>query len=490
MSATQADDTHKRRSGLILALLALSQLIIALDYNIVYLALPDISADLGFNAQNQQWVISAYAVAYGGFLLLGGRAIDLLGRRRMAVAGLALYGASSLVGGLAWNQGLLVAARAVQGLGGALLFPATLALISTTFAAGRDRNRAFAVWATAGASGMVLGSLLGGVLTEAFGWASVFYVNVPLAAVAIALAFPLIAPDGPRRTDQSFDLPGALTATGGLTLIVFALVQGPESGWTSATVLISAVIGLVLLAAFAVIERRTADPVLPVRLLRNQDLGAGVATTFLFMATFGTLVYFLMAYFQGVQGYGPLRTGVAYLVPMAAVVAGSNLGGRLNTRYGARRTLRGGVLLGVAGTVWLGLAMTPHASYGSLVAPMLVYSLGQGVVFTSMFAAAAATVPSKQQGVASGMASTGQQVGSAVGLAVLVAIANSGVHDQTGEALRAATTDGIRTAVFVAAAAMAVLLVVAGRFERTPGGPAAARSAKPAAAKEPADALK
>lgn len=470
-SSTSVAHARHQRVGLVLALLALAQLIVALDYNIVYVALPDIGRRLGFSAQTLQWVVSAYTVVYGGFLLLGGRAGDLFGRRRMFVFGLALYAVSSLAGGFATDQGTLIAARAVQGLGGAFLFPATLSLVNTTFAEGHKRNRALAVWATAGAGGMVLGSLLGGVLTQAFGWEAVFYVNVPLAAVALVLAFALIAPDGARRAGRSFDLPGALTATVGMTSIVFTLVQGPESGWNSPMVITAAAVGVVLLITFLLVERRSTDPLMPLRLFDNRDLNAGVATTFLFMASFGTLVYFLMSYFQTVHGYSPLRTGIAYLVPMATVVVGSNLAGRLATRFGMRTTLSTGLALGAIGTLWLGLAMSPDGGYLALVPPMLIFSLGQGLVFTTMFAAAAAGVPAHRQGIASGMASSGQQIGSAVGLAVLVAVANAGTAGHTGAALRLAVTDGLRTAVFVAAAVMAVTLLVVRNFERASGGP-------------------
>ncbi|WAL64369.1 MFS transporter [Amycolatopsis cynarae] len=274
-----------RRPGLVLALLAFAQLIISLDYNIVYVALPEIGHALGFGTQSLQWVVSAYAVTFGGFLLLGGRASDLFGPRRMFSLGLGLYCGASLAGGLAAGPGLLVAARAGQGLGGALLFPATLTLVSTSFAEGRARNRAFAVWGTAGGSGMILGSLLGGLLTQLYGWAAVFFVNVPLAAVAALLAFPLLAADPPREPGRRFDLGGAVTATLGMTSVVFALVEGPELGWTSPVVLVAAAAGAALLVTFAVLEGRGRDPLLPLRLLRERNLGTGVVVTFLYMGT-------------------------------------------------------------------------------------------------------------------------------------------------------------------------------------------------------------
>ncbi|WP_327679368.1 MFS transporter [Kitasatospora sp. NBC_00458] len=475
-SAGAEQASGPRHSGLLLALLAFAQLIVSIDYNIVYVALPEIGDGLGFSAQNLQWVVSAYAVAFGGFLLFGGRASDLFGRRRMFVLGLLLYAGSSLIGGLATAQGLLVAARALQGLGGAFLFPATLALVVTSFAEGRERNRALSVWAAAGASGMIIGSLAGGVLTSAFGWEAVFYVNVPLAGGAALLAPRLIRADGPREQGRSFDLPGALTATAGATLVVFTLVQAPASGWTSPLVLTTAVLGLALVAAFLAIEARTADPLMPLRLFRNRNLSTGVVTTFLFMASFGTLLYFLTVYFQTVHEYSALRTGVAFLIPMACGFLGSMLGGRLATRFGARTTLAASFVLGALGTAVMALAMEPDGSYVSLLPGLVVLSLCQGVIFTTMFSASATGVHPYEQGIASGIVSTGQQVGSAVGLGVLVAIANSGTSGLTGEAFRSATTDGLRTAVLVATGGIVVLVLVAFGFERAPRPVAAAET--------------
>lgn len=452
---------HRR---LALALLAFAQLIISLDYNIVYVALPEIGGALDFSAQSLQWVVSAYAVAFGGFLLLGGRAVDLFGPRRVFVAGLALYAVASLAGGLAGGPGPLVAARAVQGLGGALLFPATLTLVSTGFAEGRERNRAFAVWGTAGGSGMILGSLLGGVLTQAFGWEAVFYVNVPLAAAAVLAALPLVPRDAARTTGRRFDLAGALTATAGTTLVVFALVQGPESGWNAPAVAGAAVLGALLLAGFAVIESRSADPLLPPRLLRGRDLRTGVLVTFLYMATFGTLLYFLTVYFQVVHGYDALRTGLAFLVPMAAIVAGSQLAGRLATVRGTRTAMIAALAAGGLGAGVLGATLSTGGSYAALLPGLIVLGVGQGAGYTLMFGAATAGTPAHQQGVASAVASTAQQIGGAVGLAVLVAIANHGTGGLTGAALRAATADGLRTAVFAAAAGIALTALVAAGF--------------------------
>ncbi|CAM3347509.1 MFS transporter [Kibdelosporangium persicum] len=459
--------TGFRRPAAALALLAFAQLIISLDYNIVYVALPQIGSTLGFSAQTLQWVVSAYAVAFGGFLLLGGRAVDLFGPRRLFVLGLAVYAVASLAGGLATAPLPLVAARAAQGLGGALLFPATLALVSTGFAEGRERNRAYAVWGTAGGSGMILGSLLGGVLTDAFGWTAVFFVNVPLAGAAALLALPLIPRRTARRTGRRFDVAGALTATAGSALLVFALVQAPESGWTALPVLAAAVAGVLFLAAFAVIEVRSADPLLPLKLLRRRDLGTGALVTFLYMGTFGTLLYFLTVYFQVVHGYDALRTGLAFLVPMAAIVAGSQLGGRLATARGPRTAMIASLVVGGLGTLLVGVSLSTGGSYLALLPGLIVLGIGQGAGYTLMFGAATAATPADQQGVASAVASTTQQVGGAVGLAVLVAVAGAATSGLTGEALRTATTEGVRAAVFVAAAGIALTALAALGFTPT-----------------------
>jgi EmrB/QacA subfamily drug resistance transporter len=411
-----------------LALLAFAMLIVSLDQYIVVVALPDIRRDLGFSAQTLQAVVTAYAVASSGFLLLGGRAADLLGRRRVLVTGLALYAAAALAGGLARSPEMLLSARAVQGLGGALVFPTTLALVNVTFPEGRARNRALGVWGGAGAAGLVLGVLLGGILTRAFGWPAVFLINAPLAAAALLLAFPLLPADARRAAGRSFDLLGALSATGGITLLVFALVRGPEAGWSSPVVLGAAAAGPALLVALVVIERRAADPLVPRGLLRNRNVVAAVGLAAMFAATFGSVLYFLSIYFQDVRGYDSLRTGLAFLVPTAVVVTGSAVAGQVVTRFGLRRTLVAALAVGAAGAAALGLAMTGDSSYAALLPGLVALSIGDGVVFTAMFIAAATGVSDREQGIASGLASTGSGVGAALGLAVLVLVAQHGIR--------------------------------------------------------------
>jgi MFS family permease len=444
-----------------LGLLSFAMLIVSLDQYIVVVALPDIGRDLDYSVQTLQSVISAYAVASGGFLLFGGRAADLLGRRRILVTGLALFAGAALVGGLATGPGLLLVARVLQGLGGALVFPTTLALINTTFVEGRERNRALGVWGGAGAAGLVIGVLLGGVLTRAFGWEAVFLVNVVLAGAALPLAFGLIAPDRQRDRERRFDLPGAISVTLGGTLVVFALVQGPELGWGSSTILGSAAIGLLLLAAFGIIERRSRDPLVPPRLLANRSLATALVIAFMFMATFGSVLYFLSIYFQEILGYNALETGLGFLIPTAVVVTGSSLAGQMVTRFGLRRTLVAALTVGAIGAAGLGLAISPDSSYATLIPGLVALSIGDGVVFTAMFIAAATGVSNREQGVASGIASTGAGIGAAVGLAVLVLIANSGLDGLAGEQLRIATADGISTALFAVAGGIVVTVLAA-----------------------------
>lgn len=458
MTAPNAAPTRDRRAAT-LALLSFAMLIVSLDQYIVVVALPEIGRVLGYSPQTLQLVISAYAVASSGFLLFGGRAADLLGQRRMLVVGLMLYGVASLAGGLARGPEIQLTARAVQGLGGALVFPSTLALINTTFAEGRERNRALGIWGGSGAAGLVVGVLLGGVLTRAFGWEAVFFVNVPLVATALLLVLPLIEADRARDTSRRFDLPGALTATSTVTLLVFALVQGPGIGWASPWVLGAVAAGLLLLGAFTLIERRSRDPLIPLRLLTNRSLAIAVVVAFMFTATFGSLLYFLSIYLQNVRGYNALETGLGFLLPTAVVVAGSSFAGRVVTRIGLRRTLIAALAIGAVGAAGLGLAMSPDSSYVSLAPGLVAVSIGDGVVFTTMFIAASTGVARDEQGVASGVVSTGSGIGAAIGLGILVLVANASTRRVVGEGLRAATSIGIKTAVFVIAGGIVLALL-------------------------------
>jgi MFS family permease len=341
------------------------------------------------------------------------------------------------------------------------VFPSTLAIINTTFPEGRERNRALGVWGGAGAAGLVVGVLLGGVLTRAFGWEAVFFVNVPLAGTALVLTFRLIDADQAKDKNRAFDLPGALTATGAVTLLVFALVQGPDLGWVSPAILIATAAGLLLLGGFVVVERRSRDPLVPRGLLANHAVSMAAVIAFMFMATFGSLLYFLSIYFQDILGFDALETGSAFLLPTAVVVAGSFLAGRVVTRFGIRRTLVAGLTLGAIGAAAAGLAISSNSTYAMIVPGLVPVSIGDGVVFTTMFIAAATGVTDREQGVASGIVSTGSGIGAAVGLAILVLVANFGVNGLFGEELRIAMAEGIRRAAFTIACGIGMTLVIA-----------------------------
>jgi MFS family permease len=451
--------TNDRR-GAILALLSFAMFIVSMDQYIVVVALPDIARDLGYSPQTLQSVVSAYAIASSGFLLLGGRASDLLGRRKVLVFGLLLYCVASLAGGLASNTTQQLIGRAVQGLGGALVFPSTLALINVRFREGEERNRALGVWAGAGAAGLVIGVLLGGALTSAFGWRAVFLVNVPLAGFALAAALVLIDADGPIDRSRAFDLPGAVTVTTSITLLVVALVEGPNLGWLSVWTICLLVTGTALFLAFLIIEKRSNDPLLPLLMLRNGWLRLALVVAGLFMATFGALLYFLSIFFQEVLRYDALYAGLAFLLPTAVVVVSSALAGRVITRFGLPSTMIGALAIGAVGALALGFTLESDVSFLTLVPGLIAISIGDGAMFTAVFIAAATGVSDRQQGVASGIVSTGQGVGAAVGLAALVLVANAATSGLGGEELRIATAQGIAQAAYAIAGGILLSLFI------------------------------
>ncbi|MEV5752034.1 MFS transporter [Actinoallomurus sp. NPDC052308] len=444
-------ETSRHRAGLRLALLAFTQLIVALDYNIVYVALPDVGRALGFTAQSVQWVVSAYAVGLGGLLLFGGRAVDRLGARRMFTLGLALYGLASLAGGLASSPGVLIGARAVQGVGGALLTPATLALIFTGFPEGPERNRAMGAWGMAGSAGLAAGSLLGGVLTNYLGWEWVFFVNVPLALGAALAGRRLLSADPPRRAGRSpFDVPGALLATAGSALLVLGLASGPEAGWASLRGAGALVAGAVLLALLLVVEWRTPDPLVPLRLLRNRGLATTMVVIAVFQATLGGGYYVLTTYLQPVLGYSALQAGLAFL-PLTLVCMGAALKAApmMLGRWGFRTTLCVGMLGAGVGIGALVAGFSAHGTFWTLLPGSVVWGFFGGVAFVAVFVAAGSGVAPAEQGVASGLATTAKEIGGAMGLAAFVAVANAGLPANPAPAR---LLDGLHAAGWAAAA--------------------------------------
>lgn len=443
-----------------LALLIFAAFIISIDFNIVYVALPDIGHELGFTAQSLQWVVSAYAVGFGGLLLLGGRAVDRLGARRVFVFGLAVFGLASLAGGLAGAPGVLVAARVVQGTGGALLFPATLALINNTFAAGPARDRALSLWGVAGSLGAVAGPMAGGVITNFLGWEWVFFVNAPLTLAAGVAALRLLDRDTTGGAWRGFDLPGALVATAGSTLVVFGLASGPDAGWGSVRGAGALAVGGLLLGAFVLIERASRDPLAPPRLFGVRSLVTMMALIFVLMGTINTLHYLFYMDVQEVLGYSALGAGLAFL-PMSvmSIVGAAKLLPVLLNRLGMRGALFTGVLGAGLSMAAVAAGMSAGGSYWRLLPGIVFLGLFAGMVYPMVFLASGADVAAGEQGVASALVSTSQQIGGAVGLAALVAVANAGLDVDAGAAPAADLVAGLRTAGLVAA-----VVTVAGAF--------------------------
>ena len=415
-----------RRLGLALLVLATAQLMVVLDATIVNVALPHIQRALGFSGSGLEWVVNAYALTFGGLLLLGGRAGDRLGRRRMFITGLLLFSAASLAGGFANSQAFLLSARAIQGAGGALVAPAALALITTTFAEGPARTRAFGVYAAMSIAGGAIGLIGGGLLTTYASWRWVLFVNVPIGA-AVALAAPRVLAESPRRRGR-FDLPGAITGTGGVTALVYGLISAATSPngvshWGDAKVLASLAAAVVLLAAFAVIETRSPQALLPVRLLRNRNrTGAYLSYAGVGIFIF-SMFFFLTVFMQAVWGYSALKTGLAYLPFTAALFIGAGAVTQLVPKIGARPILLAGSAASAGGLFWLS-RISEHATYASAVlGPTMVIGAGAALLFVTLSLVALNRVPEADSGVASSLLNTGQQLGGSIGLALLGTVA-------------------------------------------------------------------
>lgn len=408
-----------------LALLCSAFFMVILDVAIVNVALPSIQADLDFSQKSLQWVVSAYALTFGGLLLLGGRAADLLGRRRVFVVGVAVFALASLLGGLAWSPGLLVAARALQGIGAASMTPAALSILMTTFSEGAERNTALGAWGAVGASGGTIGLLVGGVLTETVGWEWIFLLNVPIGALVIALSPVLLDETRATGMAQRFDLAGAATVTAALSVLVYAVVDAGTAGWGSTQTLGLAAASTVLLAAFAVIERRSSAPLLPFRIFRlSALLGSNTAGVLFGAAVFG-MFFIITLYLQQVLGYSPLRAGFAWLALSLTALLTSAGGARLVTRVGPRGPLVTGLAVFAAG-VWLLSRLPAGVDYVREMMPALMLTgAGLGLAFVTMSIGALEGVEEREAGLASGLVNTTQQIGGALGVALLSTIALS-----------------------------------------------------------------
>jgi EmrB/QacA subfamily drug resistance transporter len=440
-----------------LILLCSAQFVVVLDASIVNVALPTIGEALKFSEGNLPWVVNAYVLTFGGFLLLGGRLADLLGRRRIFMAGLVLFALASLAGGLASDSGQLIAARAVQGLGAAILSPAALSIVATTFKDGAERNKALGIWGAVAGSGGAAGVLLGGVLTEGLGWEWVLWVNVPIGIAAAAITPALIAETREEGEVRHFDVAGAVTITLGLSALVFALLDAESAGWGSAQTIGTLVAAAILLAAFVVIERRSRAPLVPFSIFRIRTITGANVVGLLVGASLFSMFFFISLYMQQVLGYSPIHAGLSYLPLAISIILSAGIASTLVTRVGFKPILAAGMALIAIGLIWFS-QISVHGSFlADILGPSLFAAVGLGFAFVPVTIAAVSGVADREQGLASGLINTSQQVGGALGLAILAAIANgiiNGSHDPVK------LTEGFQAA-FLVGAAFAILGLIA-----------------------------
>jgi EmrB/QacA subfamily drug resistance transporter len=470
------------RGRLTLALLCAVAFLDFVDASIINIALPAIRRDLHMSVQNLQWVPSGYLLTYGGFMLLGGRAADLLGRRRVLVAGTLVFGASALVGGLAPNSGTVIASRLVQGVGAAMMLPAALSILTTTFTDGPERRTALGAWGGTAGLGSAAGVLLGGLLTQGPGWRWVFLVKPPLCAIILAGVFILLEDDRRRGRLVNFDLSGALLATAGALLLVYSLVRAPAVGWGSARTIGELAGSAALLAAFVVNERRSTNPLLPLSIFRVKGLAAADITQLIGIAGMFAVFFFVTLYVQGILGYSPIRAGLAYLPVTAGVGVSAGLTPRLIGRVGIRPVFVAGTLVAGGGVYWLS-RVPIHGSYLTDLLPgLVIMSVGLGAEFVAAATAANAGVPPQLAGLAAALFNASQWIGGALGLAIFSAIATARTtHLLASGATPAAALDGgfrqalIAAAIFLVAAALVALRTTSSRGEPPAAEPAAAR---------------
>ncbi|MGO9660574.1 MAG: MFS transporter [Acidimicrobiales bacterium] len=448
-----------RHRSAVLAVCCLAQLMVVLDISVVMVALPQMRHGLGLSVTGQQWVVNAYTLTFAGFLMLGGRAADLFGRKRTFLVGLGVFTACSLLGGLAQNGDWLIWARAAQGLGGAVLAPATLSLLTSNFVDADQRRRALGAWSATAASGAAIGVLLGGVLTSALNWRWVLFINVPIGIALMVVTALAVNESKAGTASRSLDLPGALTVTAGLAVLVYGIVGTDAHPWGSAQTLIALGIGAALLAAFFIIEARVAaQPVVPLGIFRRRSLSVANAIAVALGTSLFGLYFFLSLYIQQVNGFSALRAGLAYLPAGLATLGAALVGTRLVARIGPRRQLVLGPVLATGGLVWLTSLVPGDGYWAHLFGPLVLAGTGFGLSFVPMVMAATAGVPPTQAGLAAGLINTTRQIGGAVGLAVMATFAASAAtHDlHRGVKLAAALTTGYDRAFGIGAGALVV----------------------------------
>jgi len=449
INTAAAPGASPSRRGAVLAIIAACQLMVVLDSTVVYVALPKIQADLGFTASGLSWVVSSYALAFGGLLLLGGRAGDILGQRWVFVTGIAVFGLASLVGGLATAQWSLLAARTVQGVGAALAAPSALALIPANFEEGPARTRAVGVYTAVTASGTALGLILGGVLSDWASWRWVLLINVPIAVAVVVIAAVAVR-ETPRRTGH-FDIVGALTSTTGMIALVYGLTRASTDGWGDPVVLTALAGAVALVGTFLVVEVRVRQPIVPLRLFAGRARASALVTMLLFPAAMFGMFFFLTQFLQQTHGYGALRTGFAFLPMTILILASSALAVRLLPRVGVPRLAAAGGVVTTAGMVWLAQISRDSGYAEGILGPVLLFGAGAGLVFAPLTTSILSRVEPAESGAAASLLNTMQQVGGALGLAVLVTVATSA----------RTPIDGMSRAFWVASALTATAVVLA-----------------------------
>jgi EmrB/QacA subfamily drug resistance transporter len=467
------------RGKVTLALLCAVTFLDVMDGAIVNVAMPTIRAQLGFSVQNLQWVVSGYLITYGGFLLLGGRAGDLLGRRRLLIAGTALFAASSLACGLAGSQGLLVGARLAQGLGAAMMSPAALSILTTTFA-GSDRPKALGLWAGISGLATAAGLVFGGLLTENLGWRWVFFVNLPLAALVLFGAFRILKADHGGPGAGGFDAAGAVLVTASMLLLIFTLVKVPDEGWGAGRTVGGLAASAALMAVFVINERRRAHPLVPLSVFRIKGLAAADATQVIAWAGFYSMFFFVTLYLQDVLRFSPVRSGLAYVPVSVGIGLGSTVATKMFARFGTRPIIVSGALLAAGGIGWLSRIPVDGTYLGNLLAPLVIMGAGLGLLYAGVQTAANAGVPERQAGLAAALITASFQLGSALGLAVFSGIAASrtsqllAAHTPPPEAL----TAGFQRALLVSALCLVAAGAIALRAANTRGEPADAQETR------------
>ncbi len=462
---TTANEFERRR-WIALVLLCFAQFIVVLDASIVNVALPSIGKGLDFSQQNLPWVVNAYVLTFGGFLLLGGRLADLVGRRRVFIGGLLLVAAASLAAGFSANEGQLIAARAAQGLGAAIISPAALSIVTTTFEDGVERNKALGAWGAVAGLGGAAGVLLGGILTEALGWEWVLWVNVPVALIVAALSPRLIAESRSESATRHFDAAGAVSVTAGLSVLVYAIVDATDAGWGSPQTLGLLGVSAALLAAFVGIELRSQAPLMPFRIFRLRTLTGANVVGLLVGASLFSMFFFITLYMQQVLGYSAIHAGLSYLPLAVSIVVASGIASQLVTRIGFKPVLAAGMVFIAAALVWFSRVSVGGGFLTDILGPSLLAATGLGFAFVTTTIAAVSGVRDRESGLASGLINTSQQVGGALGLAVLATIANTRTDHVMASAggdpsaLTHALTEGFQAALLGGAVIAALGLVL------------------------------